>query len=169
MVNFTATIHKFENKGEKTGWRYIQITADTAEELAPGVRKSFRIKGRIDGVEINDFSVLPMGDGSFILPLKAGLRKQLHKQEGSMVTLSLTADPLPYKLHEEMLACLEDSPEAFHFFNQLQPSHQRYFSKWIDSAKTDGTKARRIAQVVRAMQHNQSYSDMIRSNKHDSF
>lgn len=165
MATFSATIHKFEKNGEKTGWRYIDISSEIAQELAPGVKKSFRVKGTIDHIQINGVSVLPVGGGQFILALKSDLRKQLRKGEGSTVTVNLIADKVPYILNEDMMACLHDSPEADSFFQHLQHSHQRYFSKWIDSAKTDVTRAKRIAQVVRAMQLHLSYSEMIRSNQ----
>ena len=35
MIQFTTTIHKFGVKGEKTGWTYIEIPADLAQQLKP--------------------------------------------------------------------------------------------------------------------------------------
>ncbi|MBC7874857.1 MAG: DUF1905 domain-containing protein [Ferruginibacter sp.] len=33
MVKFTATIHKFENQGEKTGWTYFEVPVDLAQQI----------------------------------------------------------------------------------------------------------------------------------------
>ncbi|RDJ93700.1 DUF1905 domain-containing protein [Lacticaseibacillus rhamnosus] len=48
MIKFSTRILKFGNKGEKTGWRYIEISQEQAEKLNPYCRVSFRIKGKLD-------------------------------------------------------------------------------------------------------------------------
>ena len=40
------------------------------------------------------------------------------------------------------MECLGDEPSADAFFKTLAGSHQRYFSKWIDDAKTVETKTK---------------------------
>ena len=44
MVQFTATIHKFGKKGEKTGWTYFELPADIVQQLKPGNKKEFKVK-----------------------------------------------------------------------------------------------------------------------------
>lgn len=50
MLTFDAKINRFQEKGEKTGWTYIEIRPDQAEILNPGIKKSFRVKGFIDNI-----------------------------------------------------------------------------------------------------------------------
>ena len=69
MIQFTTTIHKFEKQGEKTGWTYIEIPADIAQQIKPGNKKSFRVKGKLDNYKIAGVSLLPMGGGSFIMAI----------------------------------------------------------------------------------------------------
>src|SRR5690606_15011371 len=52
MVEFNTEILQFEEKGEKTGWTYIEVPAGIAGQLKPGMRKSFRVKGLLDGFAI---------------------------------------------------------------------------------------------------------------------
>ena len=165
MIQFTAVIKKFDTNGEKTGWSYIEIPADLAQQLKPDTKVSFLVKGKLDEVVITSFSLLPMGGGNFIMSLKADLRKKLHKSKGAMLQVQLEADGKPYEINSEFLECLKDSPDAAFNFSKLTGSHQKYFSKWIESAKTEATKAKRIAQAVEAMQYNLSYPEMIRKNK----
>ncbi len=166
MIRFTASILQFSDKGEKTGWSYIDIPADIATQLKPGTKTSFLVKGTLDSVEINGISLLPMGNGHFILPLKKELRTKLRKQKGSMLQVALAADEVAYQINEDLLICLSEAGnETLQRFNNLAASHQKYFSKWIESAKTIPTKANRIAQTVDAMECNLSYSEMIRKNK----
>jgi hypothetical protein len=38
MVDFTTIILQFAEQGEKTGWTYIEIPADVAQEMKPGIK-----------------------------------------------------------------------------------------------------------------------------------
>ena len=163
MVRFTTVIKKFNDKGEKTGWTYIDIPAAVAEKLKPGNKKSFRVKGSLDNCMFEGSAVLPMGDGSFILALNAAIRKQIRKQKGATLNVAIEADNAPVKLNTELIECLADEPESLAFFNQLTPGHRKYFSNWIDSAKTDATKTKRIAQTLTALSRRQHFGEMLRS------
>ena len=164
MVQFTATIQQFAEQGEKTGWSYITIPPDIAGLLKPGFKKSFRVKGKLDEYSISQHALIPMGKGEFILPLKASLRKAIHKNKGAMLKVSLTEDKKPPEVSAELLECLADAPKAEKKFNALPRSHQMYYSKWIDSAKTVETRAKRIALTIQAMEKNLTYGEMLRLN-----
>ena len=82
MVSFSTTILKFDKQGEKTGWTYIEIAAVIAEKLNPGVKKGYQVKGKLDNYPFRGFNLLPMGEGKFILALKADVRKKLGKKKG---------------------------------------------------------------------------------------
>jgi hypothetical protein len=47
----------------------------------------------------------------------------------------------------------------------LPGSHRNYFSKWIDSAKTDATKTKRIAMAVNALSKKWGYPEMMRNSR----
>ena len=162
MVRFTAIILQFGAKGEKTGWSYISIPPDLSEKLSPENKKSFRVKGKLDDIGIAGMALIPMGGGQFILPLNATVRKSLHKQKGAMVKLQLEADLKKPLVNKELIACLKDVSEAFERFSALPPSHQLYYSKWIESAKTEQTRTKRIAMAVRGLEQGMSYGEMLR-------
>ncbi len=171
MIVFDATILKFGRQGEKTGWTYIPIPATTAEKIKPSQKTSFRVSGKLDDVEIHSVALLPMGEGDFILPLKADLRKKLRKQNGDTVSLRLRADEHAPPLSTDLLLCLEDEPAARAFFDSLPGSHKRYYSNWVDSAKTELTRSRRIASVLHAFIHGMSFAEMLQwaREQKDSF
>ena len=162
---FKVTIHRFEQQGEKTGWTYIEVPADICNKLKPGNKKSFRVKGTLDKFAIAQVAVMPMGGGSFILPINAAMRKGTGKGHGAMLQVSLQEDTRPFNLNKDLLACLKDEPEANKFFKTLAPSHQRYFSKWIDEAKTEQTRIRRLTSAVNALARGEGYGEMIRREK----
>lgn len=165
MVQFVTTIKKFEQQGEKTGWTYIDIPADVAGTLMPGNKKSFRVKGKLDKHPVKGVALLPMGGGNFIIPLNSEMRKAIGKKHGAMLTVSLVVDKNEFKLSEEMLACLQDEPKALAQFKKMPPSHQKYYSNWIESAKTAPTKTKRIAMTVTAMLKKQDFGTMMREAK----
>ena len=165
MVRFTATLHKFAKQGEKTGWTYLEVPADLAQKLKPGNKKEFKVKGKLDAYIINRVSLLPMGGGKFIMPVNAGMRKGIGKRHGAMVKVQLDADESPFVFNKDLMECLDFEPGAKKHFQSLTGSHQRYFSKWIDSAKTDETKAKRIAMAVNALAKKWGYPEMLRAQK----
>ena len=163
MIRLTATIKKFERQGEKTGWTYIEISADLAQKLKPGNKKEFKVKGKLDKYGIQRVSLLPMGGGGFIMPINATMRKAIGKRHGAIVQVQLMEDNSEFVFNKDLMECLTDEPVARQFFETLTGSHQRYFSKWIDSAKTEQTKAKRIAQAIDALAKRQGYPEMLRS------
>ena len=165
MIRFTATIQQFGKQGEKTGWRYIAISEKQAAALKPGTKVSFRVKGKLDQYAIEKTALLPMGDRSFILPLNATIRKAIKKGKGDSLNVQLEPDDEPIQIDPEFLECLHDEPAALHTFEQLAKGHQNYFSKWIQSAKTEPTKAKRIAMAVNALAKGMSFPEMLRAQK----
>ena len=165
MVQFTATIHKFEQQGEKSGWTYIEIPADIAQQLKPGNKKSFRVKGKLDQFKIAGVSLLPMGGGSFIMAINATMRKGIGKKQGAMLKVELQEDKKAYEINAEFLECLNDEPMALKNFEAMPRSFQNYYSKWIESAKTEPTKTKRIAAAVSSLATGMNFSEMIRSQQ----
>lgn len=82
-----------------------------------------------------------------------------------MLQVQLETDKSELVINPDLMDCLADDEDALTFFNQLAKSHQHYFSKWIEGAKTDVTKTKRIAQTVDALSQKIGYSEMIRSLK----
>ncbi len=167
MVQFNATIEQFASQGEKTGWSYISIPEKIALKLKPGNKKSFRVKGKLDSFAIKSVALIPMGGGDFIMAINAGMRKGTGKRKGSILKVQLELDNKAYQLNKELMECMNDEPVAIKYFKSLPLSHQHYFSKWVDSAKTEPTKTKRIAMAVSALAKKMGYGEMIRAAKKD--
>ena len=166
MVKFTAILQKFKEMGEKTGWTYIEIPVDIAHKIKPDYKKSYRVKGSIDTYKFNAKSIIPMGEGNFIMPIDATIRKAIKKMRtGEKVVLQMEEDKAELKISADLLACLEDDKKAKSYFNSLPKSHQNYYSKWIESAKTDATKAKRIAMALNGFSKHLTYPEMLRADR----
>jgi hypothetical protein len=165
MVQFITTILQFAAQGEKTGWTYISIPAKIAQQMKPGNKKSFRVKGKLDNHTIKAIALLPMGEGDFIMALNAAMRKAIGKRKGDTLKVQLEPDNKPLVLNKELMECLADEPTGLLFFKSLPGSHQHYFSKWIESAKTPATATRRIAMAVSALARKMGFPEMLRAQK----
>lgn len=165
MIKFTATLKKYDDQGEKTGWTYIEISNDKAEKIKPNNKKAFRVKGKLDAYEIKGVAIMPMGEGNFILPFNAAMRKGTGKRKGEKITVQLAEDTDEMEYNADMLECIADEPKAKANFEKMSKGMQRYFSNWITGAKTEETKAKRIAQTVNALMLGQDYGQMIRALK----
>jgi hypothetical protein len=165
LICFNTIILKFAEQGEKTGWTYIEISAEIAQQIYPNQKKSFRVKGKLDNFVFSGIALLPMGEGSFIMALKADVRKAIRKINGDKIKVEIEHDKTEYQLDADFVECLDDDEKAKSFFYTQPKSHQNYFSKWIESAKTDITKSKRITLAINALSKKMNYAEMIRNSK----
>ena len=165
MVSFNTVIKIFSKKGEKTGWTYIEITSGIARKLLPQNKKTFRVKGNLDEYYFKQVALHPMGNGNFILPLNSETRKNIYKKAGDTLNVKIELDNSPVLISSELLQFLREEPTAFINFKKLTPSHQKYYSNWINNAKTYETKAKRIAMAVNALLKNNHFGEMMREFK----
>ena len=167
MVDFNTIILHFGEQGEKTGWTYIQIPADVAQQIKPGNRKSVRVQGFLDEFAISGMAMMPFGDGNFMLALREEIRKSIRKSRGAMVRVRLEFDAdFKIEIPDDLQECFEfEQPEALQYFNSLAKSHQGYFIKWINDAKTEETRANRIAKTINAAVRRMDYGAMLREQK----
>lgn len=168
MVDFTAIIQQFNEYGDKTGWTYVEISPDVAKDIKPGNGRAFRVKGLLDEFAIAGKSLLPHGEGKFILPFNQEMRKGTRKKCGAMLRLRLEEDrDFKLEVPDELAECFGNEPEAAAYFDSLTPSHRGYFIKWINDAKTYETRARRLERTVNALVRRMDYGTMLREMKKD--
>ncbi|KQM69463.1 hypothetical protein ASE74_05610 [Pedobacter sp. Leaf216] len=166
MVHIKAEIERFESMGEKTGWSYVFVPAALANEIKPGCKKSFRVKGKIDQLEVAGMATTPMGEGDFIIALKSEVRKKLKKESGAVVELYLEEDKdFKVEMPEDLDICLSEEEHLMHNFLKQPKSHQNYYINWINQAKTEPTRTKRIVMTVKAMDKGQDFGTMIRESK----
>ena len=162
-IEFTTTILQFNEQGEKTGWSFIEIPAHLAQELKPGNKKSFRVKGLLDNFAVSGMALMPMGEGNFIMALKADIRKAIRKNAGAMLNVKLEVhEDFKVEIPADLQECFDFDPDAQTQFMTMPKSHRDYFINWINSAKTNETRAKRIINTVNAMLRKWDYGTMIR-------
>lgn len=81
-ITFTSPIIRDEAKG---GWTMV-LMPGSSEVF--GTRKPVKVAGTVDGHPFAA-TMLPMGDGTHMVPIKAALRKTVGKEHGGEVTVRL--------------------------------------------------------------------------------
>lgn len=166
MVYLKVEIERFEMNGEKTGWSYVFIPQEIADQIKENSRIGFRVRGSIDVVNVNGLSVMPVKDSGFILPLNKPLRKLLRKEEGAVVELRLEFDKdFKIEMPEDLEICLVQEEGSLEHFLSMPKSHQNYFINWLNTAKTEITRTKRLVMIVDAMYKKLDFGAMIRANQ----
>ncbi len=152
LVDQQYLLERFPGKG---GWTYARIPEIAQDKSSPF--GWVKVKGTIDGYEIKQYHLMPMGNGNLFLPVKADIRKKIKKQEGDKVHVTLYLDNDPLVVPDEMLMCLEDEPSAQRFFNSLSESEKKYYVNWIYDAKRFETKVRRLAKAINRLANGEKF------------
>lgn len=135
LVNRDFLLQKFPGKG---GWTYAAIP-----EVLQNKNNPFgwvKVKGSLDGYELKQYKLMPMGNGSLFLPVKAEIRKSIKKQAGDYVRIVLYADESPLEVPEEIMDCFRNEiPTIYKNFKELTKGRERLIS-------TGSTAQRQIKQ-----------------------
>jgi hypothetical protein len=144
LVDKEYLLEKFPGKG---GWTYAAIP-----EVLKNPHTPFgwvRVKGSVDGYEIERSKLQPMGNGQLFFPVNAKIRKAIGKQAGDKAHITLYEDKISEQIREELMLCLENEPqELMDKFNGLSEFLQNNYLGWLQDAKTEDEKANRILKLI---------------------
>lgn len=143
LVDNSYILQKYPGKG---GWTFAAIP-----EIDQDKHAWFgwvKVRGTIDGYEINNYHLMPMGNNTLFLAVKAEIRKKIAKNEGDWVHIILYSQELPKITNNDFLECLKDEPIALEKFRNLNESKQNELIQWIYAAKRDEIKVERMAQAI---------------------
>ncbi|WP_459211488.1 YdeI/OmpD-associated family protein [Aquimarina rhabdastrellae] len=160
LINKDYPLEKFSGKG---GWTYVAIP-----EILPNPDMPFGwviVSGFIDDYPIAKYKLMPKGDGSLFMAVKAAIRKKIKKQAGDTVRIQLYIDTTPLEIPNELLLCFKNEPAKIYTnFIQLTDGQQKAFIDWIYSTKTEQTKADRIAKMMELLSKNESFSSLTKKS-----
>jgi len=143
---FTAPLERMTGR---FAWHFVEFPHDVKELF--GKRGEVRVKTLINGVAA-DRALLPTKSGYHILVFGGDLRKKAGiKRVGDMVKVELWLDPEPDRIDipEALAETLDFIPEMKAAWDKLTPGMKRNMCYWVGSAKTEPTRAKRIAELLR--------------------
>ncbi len=168
MIDFQAVILRSESQGAAMlGWAYIEVPREIAERVKRDYRQGYRVRGEIDGHPFSGLFLMPKGEGDYILPINGGMRRTLKKGVGDRLSLRLEEDrDFQITVPEDLEICLSDDEAGLmERFMALPKAHRNYFLNYINGAKTEPTRTKRIAMTVEAMALGLDFGAMIRRDK----
>ena len=88
--------------------------------------------------------------GEFLLGLNREVREQAGVGTGDNVEVDLELDTAPREVEvpEALATALAADPEANAAFERLSYTHRKEHARWIDDAKREETRQRRVAQAL---------------------
>lgn len=147
LVDKEFELERFPGKG---GWTFVALPEIPKDkDAAFGMIK---VKGTIDGFEISNYSIMPMGRGAMFLPVKAEIRKKIGKEEGDNVHVTLYRGDSVYKIPGELKAALQAEHGVYERFLTYRKWEQRMCAQWIFSAKRPETVRERIIRTIGRIQ-----------------
>ena len=133
-----------QNAGE--GGAFVEIPFDV--EAAFGSKRP-KVKATIDGVPYRG-TLVRMGTECHMLLILKSIREQIAKTFGDEVEITVEEDTEPrvVEVPTDLKQAFKSDPEAKAFFDKLSYPHQREYVTWIEEAKKEEIRNRRIEKAI---------------------
>ena len=138
---FTATI--LDAGG---GGAFVEIPFDV--EKAFGLKKP-KVKAMIEGVPYRG-TLVRMGSENHLLIILKSIREQIGKTFGDEIKVSVELDieERVVTVPAELKRAFRKNPDAKAFFEKLSYTHQKESVTWIEDAKKEETRQKRIIKTI---------------------
>jgi Bacteriocin-protection, YdeI or OmpD-Associated/Domain of unknown function (DUF1905) len=98
--------------------------------------------------------------GEFLLGLNRAVREEAGVEAGDTVAVDLALDTAPREVEvpEALANALADDPAARAAFEGLAYTHRKEYARWIDEAKRDETRKRRVDKALEMLRQGKTRS-----------
>ncbi len=127
------------------------VLTDAQMEIVGEGSKRPPVRATINGFSWR--SRLARMSGENLLGLSRAIREESGVQIGDVVevTVALDSEPREVVVPEVLAAALLDDPVAGAAFEALAYTHRKEFARWIEEAKKDETRQRRVVQALQML------------------
>ncbi len=132
------------------GGAFVRVPFDVEDVYG---KKRVKIKATIDGEPYRG-TLVRMGEPCHILIVIKAIREKIGKTFGDEVEVILEEDlePRLVTVPDDLMEKLADNPLAKDFYEKLSYTHQREYVNWINDAKREETRLRRIAKMIEMLE-----------------
>jgi len=108
-----------------------------------------KVKAMIEGVPYRGL-LTRMGGSNHMLIILKGIREQIGKTFGDEIKVSVELDveERVVIVPDELKRALKENPKAKAVFEKLSFTHQKEYVTWINEAKKEETRSRRITKTM---------------------
>ncbi len=98
--------------------------------------------------------------GEFLLGLNRAVRQEAGVEAGDTVEVELELDTAPREVEvpEALANALAEDSGASAAFERLTYTHRKEYARWIDEAKRDETRQRRVTQALERLRQGKTRS-----------
>jgi hypothetical protein len=127
---------------------YIEFPFDVEEVF--GVKGQVKVKALIEGKVMYRGSLAKMGYDCHVLGITQEVRKQIDKNFGDKITIILEQDleERVVEIPADVQKLLSKHKKASEYFSGLSFTHRKEYIRWIESAKKEETRLRRLDQFM---------------------
>jgi hypothetical protein len=137
---------------------YIHVSAKISKQLKRNWHKPLPVSVRINGQTKKPWRInmMPAGDGSFYLYLRAGVRAASNAKVGDRVMVELSFDntyqrgpthPIPQWFRN----ALDENANAKKAWNALVPSRKKEILRYFAALKSEEAKARNMNKAIEVL------------------
>jgi Bacteriocin-protection, YdeI or OmpD-Associated/Domain of unknown function (DUF1905) len=128
----------------------IRVPDDVIAALGPSRRPPVQVT--VNGYTYR--TTVAVMNGAFMFGVSADVRTNAGVAGGDEVDVEIVLDTEPREVSvpADLQTALDADPEANRFFQSLSYSHKSAYVLWIESAKKDETRQRRIPEAIRMLQ-----------------
>lgn len=126
---------------------YIEFPYDVETEF--GSKGQVKVVATFDGVAYRG-SLVKMGGNCHWIGITQAIRKQTGRNPGDTINVTITKDDAvrTVEIPADFETLLQEDAEILAFFNKLSYSHQREYVNWINDAKKEETRLRRMTKAI---------------------
>ena len=140
-MHFRATVER----GHPDHPRYAVLPDDVVEAF--GLTKTTTVIGTMAGVAINRQAVKPVRGGGWFVDVTAPVCKKAKIDTGDVIDIEL--EVVGEELPPDLAAAIAADEHAQAWWDSASPSKRRQAVNSVEKAKTDATRAKRIAEHVK--------------------
>jgi len=98
--------------------------------------------------------------GEFLLGLNRAVRQEAGVEAGDTVEVELELDTAPREVEvpEALASALGEDAEARAAFDRMAYTHRKEYARWVEEAKRDETRQRRVAQALQMLREGKTRS-----------
>jgi len=144
MKKFKAVLENYEGKLDIA---YISIPFDVEKEY--GTRGQVKVNATFDGYSYRGV-LANMGTGCHIIGVRKDIRQAINKRVGDTVLVTIEKDDAErlVNMPSDLVKALSKNKKAKLFFDSLSFTNRKEYARWIDSAKKEETKHKRLKGII---------------------
>lgn len=130
---------------------YIDFPYDVETEF--GTKGQVKVIATFDGTEYRG-SLVKMGHHCHLLGITKKIRAQINKQQGEAVHVVLYKDEKErvVVVPDDLQQLLDTDKNLSHLFNKLSYTHRKEYVNWINEAKKEETRKKRLEKTIQMIE-----------------